>query len=140
MSPSGVVISMNNQPFLPLLLLLIPMFCCLAVSETPSAGESGTGLEGVVTVGPVHGGPIRLNESDSKPLPNTDFVVKTGDITVTSFTTNDQGWFRVFLPPGHYTISKKDGKSRLGNYGPFEVDVAPGTMKKVEWKCDSGMR
>lgn len=28
----------------------------------------------------------------------------------------------------------------VGHYGPFEVDVTAGQMKKVQWKCDTGMQ
>ena len=59
---------------------------------------------------------------------------------VASFTTDDQGRFRISLPPGRYRISKKDWKSRVGFYGPFEVDVAAGQVKKVQWNCDTGMQ
>ena len=77
---------------------------------------------------------------DSKPLGNTTFVVKKADLTVASFTTDDQGRFRISLPSGHYSILKKDWKSRVGFYGPFEVDIAAGQIKKVQWNCDTGMQ
>ena len=77
---------------------------------------------------------------DSKPLANTTFDVKKGDLTVASFTTDNQGRFRISLPPGHYSISKKDWKSRVGFYGPFKVDIAAGQIKKVQWNCDTGMQ
>jgi hypothetical protein len=44
------------------------------------------------------------------------------------------------LPAGHYTVSIKERKGKIGRYGPFEVDVVAGEMKKVEWSCDTGMR
>ena len=77
---------------------------------------------------------------DSRPLANTTFVVKKADLTVASFTTDDQGRFRITLPSGRYSISKKDWKSRVGFYGPFEVDIAAGEIKKVQWNCDTGMQ
>ena len=39
-----------------------------------------------------------------------------------------------------HSISKKDWKSRVGFYGPFEVDIAAGQIKKVQWNCDTGMQ
>ena len=60
--------------------------------------------------------------------------------TVASFKTNDEGRFKISLPPGHYTISRKDWNASIGSYGPFEVDVAAGQMKKVQWNCDTGLR
>lgn len=88
----------------------------------------------------ISGGPVKQGVPDSKPLANTTFDVKKGDLTVASFTTDDQGRFWISLPSGHYSISKKDWKSRVGYYGPFEVDIATGQIKKVQWNCDTGMQ
>ena len=94
----------------------------------------------MISVSAVHGGPSRAGVPDSRPLANTAFVVKKGNNTITSFTTDDQGCFRISLAAGHYTISRKDWEGRVGSYGPFEVDVAAGQIKKVQWNCDTGMR
>jgi hypothetical protein len=59
---------------------------------------------------------------------------------VTSFTTDDQGRFRVPLAPGHYTVSKEGKKRGIGRFGPFPVDVVAGQMTKVAWECDTGIR
>ena len=102
--------------------------------------EPGTGLEGSISLHTISGGPVRQGVPDSRPLANTTFVVKKADLTIASFTTDDQGRFRISLPPGHYSILKKDWKSRVGFYGPFEVDIAPDQVKKVHWNCDTGMQ
>ncbi len=106
---------------------------------TPSP-EPATGLEGSISLHSISGGPVKKGVPDSRPLANTTFVVRKGDLTVTSFTTDDQGRFRIALPSGHYTISKKDWKSSVGFYGPFPVDIAAGQMKKVQLDCDTGMQ
>jgi hypothetical protein len=133
---------LNKQQSLELFLILLSLFCCVARAETRPTPppELGTGLEGSISLHGISGGPVRQGVPDSKPLANTTFVVKKGDLTVTSFTTDDQGRFRITLPSGHYSISKKDWKSRVGFYGPFEVDIAAGEIKKVEWNCDTGMQ
>lgn len=94
----------------------------------------------MISLSGISGGPLRRGVPDSRPLANTTFVAKQGDQGVASFTTDDQGRFRISLPPGRYSISKKDWKSRVGYYGPFEVDVSAGQMKKVQWNCDTGMQ
>ena len=114
--------------------------CCLLLAATLSASEPPTGIEGVITVGPVHGGPARIGVPDSRPLANATFIAQDQKGTATSFTSDDQGHFRVPLEPGHYTVSLKDRKGGVGRYGPFEVDVVTGQMTKVEWRCDTGMR
>ena len=133
---------LNNRHSLELLLFLLALFCCVARAETQPTPppEAGTGLEGSISLHNISGGPVRQGVPDSKPLTNTTFVVKEGDLIVASFTTDDQGRFRISLPSGHYSISKKDWNSRVGFYGPFEADIAAGQTKKVQWNCDSGMQ
>ena len=133
---------MNKQQSLELLLILLTPLICVAQAETQSmpSPEPGTGLEGSISLHGISGGPVKQGVPDSKPLANTTFVVKKGDLTITSFTTDDQGRFRISLPPGHYSISKKDWNSRVGFYGPFPVDITAGQIKKVQWNCDTGMQ
>ena len=117
---------------------LIVMAVSAATGQTPSAGESG--LEGVITISPAQPGPTRADGAASMPLANATFAVEKNNGEVTSFITDDQGRFRVSLPPGHYKISLKGRKSSIGRFGPFEADVVPGKMTKVQWECDSGIR
>jgi hypothetical protein len=114
------------------------MAVCNSTGQTPSVGESG--IEGVITISPSQPGPSRADVPDSIPLSNTAFVVNDLKEEVTSFTTDDQGRFRIPLAPGHYTVSIKGRKLAIGHFGPFEIDVVSGKMTKVEWKCDSGIR
>jgi len=109
------------------------------MQPTPTP-EPGTGLEGVITVSPIHGGPSRADLPDSGPLANVAFVVENERGTVTSFTTDDQGQFRISLAPGHYTISREGRKGGIGKFGPFQVDVVAGKMTRVQWNCDTGIR
>jgi hypothetical protein len=110
----------------------------MTMAETTQS-ESGTGIEGVITVGPVVPGPVREGTSSSAPLANFAFAVTNNNGPVTSFTTDAQGHFRVSLAPGHYTISSS-GKIGIRGCGPFDVDVVSGKMTTVEWECDTGMR
>jgi Prealbumin-like fold domain len=116
---------------------LIVMVVCASTGQTP-AGESG--IEGVITISPANPGPIRADAPASKPLANATFAVEKNNGEVTSFTTDDQGRFRVSLPPGHYKILLKGRKTTIGRFGPFEADVASGKMTNVQWDCDSGIR
>jgi Carboxypeptidase regulatory-like domain len=106
--------------------------------QTQSGSE--TGIEGVITIDPTRPGPVRADDPSSQPLANTAFVVENQKGEVTSFTTDEQGRFRVPLAPGHYKVSLKGKKGGVGRFGPFEVDVVAGQMTKVQWRCDSGMR
>lgn len=132
---------MNSMPSLDLFLILLALFSCVARAETQStpSPEPGSGLAGSISLHAISGGPIKQGVPDSRPLANTTFDVKQGDISVASFTTDDQGHFKISLPAGHYRISKKGWKSRVGYYGPFPVDIVAGKIKKVQWNCDTGL-
>jgi hypothetical protein len=122
----------------PIILMLLVMAPCVSPGQIPSGTE--TGIEGVITISPTQPGPIRADDPGSKPLANVTFAVENEKGEVASFTTDEQGHFRTSLPPGHYKVSIKGRKSSIGHFGPFEVDVAPGKMTKVQWNCDSGIR
>ena len=131
--------NLSPFPIFVVLLALLSRFVLAQTHSTPTPAAE-TGLEGVILVGPVQGGPSRQGVPDSRPLANTEFIVEKENSAVASFTTDDQGRFRISLPSGHYTISRKNWKAAIGSYGPFEVDVAAGQMKKVQWNCDTGVR
>jgi hypothetical protein len=112
-----------------------------AQTPSPAPSNSETGIEGTISLGPIHGGPIRAGVPSARPFANIDFVVMEKEHTVASFKTDEQGQFRISLPPGHYTVAMKEKRSgKIGRYGPFEVDVATGKTTRVEWNCDTGMR
>ena len=109
-----------------------------AVAETPSPGTSG--IEGTIVVSPSRPGPIRKDEGPSvAPVGNTQFVVKAGDATVKTFTTDGEGRFQVALPPGHYVVMREGAAPMVGLWR-FEADVVAGQWTKVNWTADSGMR
>jgi hypothetical protein len=117
---------------------VIAMAVSASAEQTRSGGESG--IDGVITISPANPGPIRADAAPSMPLANVTFAVEKNNGEVTSFITDDQGRFRMSLPPGHYKISLKGRKTTIGRFGPFEADVAPGKMTRVQWECDSGIR
>jgi hypothetical protein len=112
----------------------------VAVSGRAETPAPTTGIEGVISVGPVHGGPAREGEPDSAPLVKTTFDVSSNTGAVASFETDDAGHFRVALPPGHYSIQRRGPRKRIGSCGPFEVEVPAEGFKTIRWECDSGMR
>jgi hypothetical protein len=119
-------------------LALLTMCAGFSPGQTQPAAE--TGIEGVITISPIKAGPVRADAPSSRPLANTAFVVENQNGSVASFSTDENGHFRVPLAPGHYKVSLKQRASSIGRYGPFEIDVAAGQMTKVQWQCDSGMR
>ena len=122
-------------------IFLAIVFLCPSIrSESTPAAQTSTGIEGLITISPIQGGPTRIGTPDSKGLPNMEFVVQNEKGEIASFTTDGNGKFRVEVPAGHYTVSRKGGKHAIQRYGPFDVDVVAGKMTKVTWNCDSGIR
>ena len=113
------------------------LFSMTTAAETPPPGTSG--IEGTILVSPSRPGPITKDEPSVAPVPNVRFLVKAGDATVKTFTTDGEGRFQVALPPGHYVILKEGAPVRIGRWR-FEADVVAGAMTKVNWTADSGMR
>ena len=115
---------------------LIALFSMTAVA-TPPPGTSG--IEGTILVSPSRPGPITKDGPSVAPVGNVQFVVKAGDATVKTFTTDGEGRFQVALQPGHYVILREDPGARIGRWR-FEADVVAGQVTKVNWTADSGMR
>src|SRR3977135_1246496 len=129
---------MAHTSFSSIAAMLIALACMTAVAETPAPGTSG--IEVTFVVSPSRPGPIRKGEGPGvAPVGNAQFVVKAGDATVKTFTTDGEGRFQVALPPGHYVIVREEAAPRVGSWR-FEADVVAGQMTKVNWTADSGMR
>jgi hypothetical protein len=116
---------------------LIALFSMTAVAETPAPGTSG--IEGTILVSPSRPGPITKDGSSVAPVGNVQFVVKAGDATVKTFTTDGEGRFQVALPPGHYAVLREGAGAGIGRWR-FEADVVAGQVTKLNWTADSGMR
>jgi hypothetical protein len=112
----------------------IALFSMTAAAETPGT----SGIEGTVLVSPSRPGPITKDEPSVAPARNVKFLVKAGDATVKTFTTDGEGRFQVALPPGHYVI-QREGAGRIGRWR-FEAEVVADKMTRVDWTADSGMR
>ena len=125
------------MPRLSIALAVLIMCADFLPGQTQSGSE--TGIEGIITIDPSRPGPVRVDAPVS-PLANTAFTVESQKGEITSFTTDDQGRFRMPLAPGHYKVSLKGKTGGVGRFGPFEVDVIAGQMTKVQWRCDSGIR
>jgi hypothetical protein len=120
-------------------LALLTMAACFSSGQAQA--QSGTGIEGAITFSPTQPGPISADAPSSAPLANVPFIVENEKgAEVASFTTDEQGRFRVALAPGHYTVSRKGKKGGPGRYGPFAVDVLADQMTRVTWNCDTGIR
>jgi hypothetical protein len=124
--------------YLSVIAAAVALVTMSAAAET--ATPTASGIEGTILVSPTRGGPIRKDDGPSvAPVTNTLFVVKAGEATVKTFTTDGEGRFQVALTPGHYVIEREGAAPRIGRWR-FEADVAAGQMTRVNWTADSGMR
>ena len=125
-----------------LLLGFLALVPCLTSThaDVTTGPDASAGIEGTISASPAHAGPVHQEEPAAVPLANMAFEVKQADKVISSFVTDSQGHFKVLLPPGHYTISRKDYQRAVGHYGPFEVTVTQGKMTSVHWECDTGLR
>jgi hypothetical protein len=89
-----------------------------------------TGIEGVISIGPTHGGPIRSGESASAPLANFAFVVAGAAGGVAAFTTDRSGHFRIPLAPGRHSIKLRKPSIALGHTGR-KANSSTG----IRWSC-----
>lgn len=123
-------------------LAAMAVFCGVVLSgQSPNAASSlNTGIEGTVTVGPVHGGPAKAGVPDSAPLADASFIVETPAGRVATFKTDQQGRFRVELAPGKYTIKIQKALMKGPGCGLSDVEVTATGFKKVTLNCDSGIR
>ncbi|MEP6956399.1 MAG: carboxypeptidase-like regulatory domain-containing protein [Chthoniobacterales bacterium] len=131
-------------PHFVLFPLFVSLLCGVASAEPTATPESSlggeTGIEGVITISPIVGGPLRQGAPNSKPLPDMAFVVRKGTEEVATFTTDAEGHYRVALPPGEYQVRGRDQKSRVGFWGPFPIVVDAGKMTRKNFECDSGLQ
>jgi hypothetical protein len=121
-------------------LIALLFAACLAGSGLAQTPAPTTGIEGVISIGPIHGGPVRAGEANSAPLAKATFDVSSSSGVVASFETDDTGHFRVALAPGRYSIQRHGPRKKLGGCGPFEVEVPADAIRKIRWDCDTGMR
>ncbi len=112
------------------------------LTSSSGANTATSGITGQVLVGPTCGGPVGAKTSTQcadKPYPTTVTVLDQSGQTVTTFTTDSDGRFRVALQPGTYTLHP----ASTGTF-PTAVDqtiqVVSGQYLTVTIMYDSGLR
>lgn len=112
----------------------------LAACGAPAA-PPGTGIQGIVEVGPTC--PVERINSPCPPHPlAATVVVRDGSgAEVTRFRSGADGRFKVDLTPGRYSLlGLTVGSSFLPRPIPTSVTVTQGTYASVNIEYDSGIR
>ena len=133
------MIEMRYRLFCVVRLLAFALIPFAAMAVTPSPSPLPSGIEGIILVSPSRPGPTRKDQPSAAPAPNLAFVVKKAEARVAAFTTDEQGHFRVSLPPGQYIVLREDPGAKIGHWR-FEAEVKPAEVTTVRWVGDSGMR
>ena len=120
--------------------LAIVIISLLGHSMNAEATALPSGIEGTVTVSPIHGGPLIQGEAGSAPMADTNFLVETAGGKIRTFKTDAEGKFRVELPPGKYAIRIQQAMMKGRGCGLADIEVTGASFKKVRIDCDSGMR
>jgi hypothetical protein len=112
--------------------------------ETPleSGMASGSGVEGVATIGPTCPKEEVGAECPTQPF-QTELTIReaaSGEVAATVNSGAD-GTFRVDLEPGSYVIEGPAPRLDMEPTArPIEFTVEPGTYVQVELRFDSGIR
>ena len=69
------------------------------------ASASETGISGQVLMGPIVPGPERPGQVNEAPFAALFNVLRSDGSTAGRFESNDDGYFRISLPPGEYMIA-----------------------------------
>jgi hypothetical protein len=122
-------------------LLLAVFFCTMACSSRPKTEELSSGITGQVLLGPM----TPVVRSD-KIVPDRPFQAKIQILDekrefITEFETDEEGKFKVPLPPGTYIISPVAPRPNMPPY-PEEktVTVEEGTFLETKVLFDTGIR
>jgi hypothetical protein len=133
---------MNRNKSFRIALIAAALLLAVGIPRVRASSDPDpkSGVEGTLVMSPIQGGPTRLDLPDSAPFPNATLVVEQQGRVLCTAKTDAAGKFRIPLAAGHYEISVKGQKRGIGSCGPFELDVAAGEMKQVQWQCDTGIR
>lgn len=109
--------------------------------STAGTVTSGTGVVGMVTIGPTC--PVeRINSPcPPRPIAATVIVRDASGTEVTRFVSAPDGSFKIQLKPGRYTlVGASHDSSGLPRPIPVSVVVAAGSFATANVQFDSGIR
>jgi hypothetical protein len=102
---------------------------------------SGSGIEGLVTLGPTCPGPTRIDDPkcQDQPYQATITIQNTSGLEVAQVSSDTAGKFQVELPAGTYTLHPET-PNRFPTAQDMQVTVNAGEYTQVTIQYDSGMR
>lgn len=121
---------------------LLFLTACNAPATITPTGDNNvkTGLQGVVVRGPIQPVCTENEPCNDEPFAASFTVEHAGKI-VSSFNSDEEGKFLVYLKPGLYTIIPGDDAPIISPASqPKEVEVLAGELTTVTLSFDTGIR
>lgn len=122
--------------------MMIPAAC----SNTGTVGPddlkvTDSGITGTVMIGPLNPVSHQNSAPDTAPLAATIQVKDAQDnLVATTESAEDDGTFRLTLPPGTYTLIPQAFEQIYPRASPQEVVVEAGLFTQVTIDYDTGIR
>jgi hypothetical protein len=112
----------------------------LARSTPPTGGGAASGIQGQVLIGPTCPGPVPAEGTacPDKPYQTTVTILDQNHQPVKQIRTDEQGRFKVDLPPGTYILQPE--KKGLPSAGEQTIEVQSGQYTQTTITYDSGIR
>ena len=133
------------QRLVSLILLVLLLSACAPAVETPSESDANaqgsldSGIEGQVYLGECQGPQIATDCFEFTPYPAVLVVYSMNGREIERFETDDEGQFRVSLPPGTYVLHPES--RALYPVAPDQIFVvAEGEFTHIVVVYDSGVR
>lgn len=124
-----------------LAVLLVSMVSSACAGTTDGTGAGGdSGIRGVVVAGPQC--PVESADSPcpDEPVPNTEIQVKRSGEVVATAISDDEGGFKIALPPGEYSLETVADMVGMGYAKAIDVTVPDGAFVQVSVVIDTGIR
>jgi hypothetical protein len=117
---------------------LAALAALVAVSSA-GAATSSSGLRGIVKRGPIV--PVcAVEQPCDGPAKNVTLVFSRDGRVVRRATTNEQGRYRVALPPGVYRVRLAVRRAVGRDLEPPRARVVPNRFRRVDFFYDTGIR
>ncbi len=114
----------------------VPKVIATATAPAPITAESG--IEGLVTIGPSCAVIKMDTPCPDMPMQATLVVLDAQGVAVAEAQSDAQGYFKVTLPPGAYTLQPQGNK--IQRAAEQAVTVTAGQFISVTVQYDSGIR
>ena len=132
---------MIKMLYIPIFIALFSLTACgqeIAITPSPTLSS---GVEGLVTEGPMCPGPVAIGDTkcQDKPYQATISILDSNNKPIYQFQTDVSGYFKIALAPGTY-ILHPESDNALPRAADQSIVVVTGQFTQVTIMYDTGMR